>query len=125
MHGQKLGKNTGSCPILAKTVWMDIQDIVGKARLWPREVRQLFWQKNPSHFDRLIVAAFVYINGLNLVIFIDWLQCISEPEPIKSHYRRVLTYMEEGRYGRSLYSWNVSNGHHEYLDGTIQTYSRQ
>ena len=74
---QKLGKNTGSCLILAKTVWMDIQDIVGKATLWPREVRQLFWQKKPSHFDRLIVAAFVYINGLNLVIFIDWLQCIS------------------------------------------------
>lgn len=50
--------------------WMEIQEIVGVASKWPFRIRKLFWAQNVKHFDRLLVAAFVYVNGLNFVIFL-------------------------------------------------------
>ena len=49
-------------------LWTDIQDIVGSAKLWPKFVRKLFWTRNINHKWRPILAAFVFVNGLNPVV---------------------------------------------------------
>ena len=49
------------------TLWKDIQDIVGPANEWPKIIRKCFWSKI-DHKMRPVVAAFVYINGLNPVV---------------------------------------------------------
>lgn len=51
-----------------------IQDIVGPAKLWPLFIRCLFWTKNLKHFERILIATFVYINGLNPTIFMQWVK---------------------------------------------------
>ena len=47
-----------------RTLWFEIQDVVGPAKEWPVFMRQLFWSK-VKHDMRPIVAAFVIVNGLN------------------------------------------------------------
>ena len=54
------------------SLWRDIQEIVGPARDWPFLIRRLFWTKNMRHFQRILIATFVYVNGLNPVIFMEW-----------------------------------------------------
>ena len=46
-----------------------MQDIIGDAGKWPKLIRRLFWTENLKHFQRCIVAAFVYVNGLDPDIF--------------------------------------------------------
>ena len=52
--------------------WIIIQDIIGDAKKWPKLTRRLFWKQNVKHFERLLLAAFVYVNGLNHTIFLEW-----------------------------------------------------
>ena len=53
-------------------LWMAIQDIIGSASLWAHNIRRLFWTPNLKHFERIIVCTFVFINGLNPEIFLEW-----------------------------------------------------
>ena len=46
-------------------MWHDIQDVVRDAKLWPFLIRQLFWTPDLKHWNRIIVTAFVFLNGLN------------------------------------------------------------
>jgi hypothetical protein len=55
-------------------LWWDIQDIIGSANLWPHMVRGLFWQHNLNYMQRQIISAFVFVNGLNPSIFLQWIQ---------------------------------------------------
>ena len=54
-------------------LWPDIQEIIGPATHWPHLIRQLFWTRNLNHFQRLLVCAFVIFNGLNRVVFDEWM----------------------------------------------------
>lgn len=54
--------------------WMDIQDIVGPAKLWPLFIRRLFWTQSLKHLQRILITTFVYINGLNPTIFMKWVE---------------------------------------------------
>ena len=75
---EKSGKNDSeiSCDIIGDNIdlnsQMSIQNIVGPARDWPFLIRRLFWTKNMRHFQRILIATFVYVNGLNPVIFMEW-----------------------------------------------------
>ena len=53
-------------------LWRDIQDIIGIASEWPRNIRRLFWGKSLHYWERIQVAAFVWVNGLNPDVFFDW-----------------------------------------------------
>ena len=53
-------------------LWQDIQDIIGPANKWPRSIRKNFWNQNIKHFDRILLAAFVFVNALNPVVFLEW-----------------------------------------------------
>ena len=48
--------------------WTDIQDIIGSAQYWPYKIR-LFWNININHWERILLATFVYVNGLNPDVF--------------------------------------------------------
>ena len=54
--------------------WTELQDLLGDAKLWPKKIRRLFWTKNVKHFDRIILSSFVFVNGLNPVIFLEWVE---------------------------------------------------
>ena len=53
------------------TLWGDILDIIGPVKKWPPKMRNLFFKQGLSHFERLKVCTFVYVNGLNPVMFFE------------------------------------------------------
>lgn len=105
------------------TLWTDIQEIVGPAKRWPHKIRKLFWTKNIRHFDRIILSAFVYVNGLNPDVFLEWVAMIGlarDQEAFKHFSYLLHSKFNETKY--NLYAFNVTNNRYEYLDGTIRTY---
>ncbi len=46
-------------------LWYDIQDVIGHAALWPVSIREMFWTPKLKHFQRIVITAFVFVNGLN------------------------------------------------------------
>ena len=104
--------------------WTLIQDIIGPANLWPHKIRELFWKKNLKHFHRIIVCAFVYVNGLNPELFFEWCELLElgRDRPAKNHFRALFRYFDNGNCSRSLYAFNVTNRRYEYLDGTVRRY---
>lgn len=105
-------------------LWTNIQDIIGPANVWPFLIRRLFWTRNVKHFNRILLAAFVYVNGLNPDIFLEWVQInqLARDRAAYNHFCALFRLFERGHYGASLYGWNVSNGRYEYLNGTIRLY---
>jgi len=53
-------------------LWAEIQDIIGPASRWPRHIRRNFWATHLTHWDRICMAAFMWINGLNPKVYHDW-----------------------------------------------------
>lgn len=52
--------------------WMAIQDIIGPAKEWPFLIRRLFWTRFLRHWQRILICAFVYVNGLDPLLFMEW-----------------------------------------------------
>ena len=104
-------------------LWTDIQEIIGPATHWPHLIRRLFWTRNLNHFQRLLVCSFVFVNGLNPVVFDEWmiLLRLCRDQAAVVHIRSLFRLFEGGRFYR-MYSYNVLQGHYEYLDGTIRQY---
>ena len=103
-------------------LWSDIQNIVGPASFWPQRIRRNFWTRTLSHFNRVITAAFVWINGLNPEVFYDWCELkryFTRGSAVHRHYQQLFTYFREGRRYR-LWSWHVLNRRHEWLDGSVR-----
>jgi hypothetical protein len=100
---------------------MSIQDIIGAAKLWPAYIRTLFWSRNVKYFSRAVLAAFVYINGLNPEIFIEWVELrkICRDKSAKNHFKALFSDFESGKYvgKHTLYGYNVAMGQYEYIDG--------
>jgi hypothetical protein len=76
------------------TRWTVIQDIVGPAYLWQHTKRRHFWTLNLRHFERIMVSAFVYVNGLNPVIFLEWVDLIglARDGPAYRHVQALFTF---------------------------------
>jgi hypothetical protein len=104
-------------------LWTDIQDIVGPGKLWPKKVRKLFWTKNIKHFERLIVSAFVWVNGLNPVVFMEWAEMIGmcRDRAARNHFDALFKLFDNGRI-YNLYAYNISLNRYEYLDGRPRRY---
>ena len=45
--------------------WLAIQDIIGNANTWPKFIRQMFWDKNFTDHNRMIIVNFAFINGVS------------------------------------------------------------
>ena len=63
-------------------LWYDMVDIVGPVRNWPPNIRNLFFGKNITHSQRFQLCTFIYVNGVNPDLLIDWVDrmelCSSE-----------------------------------------------
>ena len=46
-------------------LWFDIQEIIGPAGNWPKNITNLFGTRNLNHAQRPLICAFVIYNGLN------------------------------------------------------------
>ena len=105
--------------------WMEIQDFIGKANLWPLRVRRLFWTANLKHFDRIIVCAFVSSNGLNPCVFLEWayLLNLGRDQSAYRHFEALFKLFENKNY--NLYAYNVTNNRYEYLDGSVRHYKHR
>ena len=103
-------------------LWLTIQDIIGPVRLWPFYIRRLFWTQNLNHFQRILIGAFVFVNGSNPEIFFELARIIGlgRDESAYRHFRALFRLFEHWRY--NLYAFNVSNGRYEYIDGTVRQY---
>ena len=80
-------------------VWMTIQDIIGPAYLWPINIRRYFRTSNLNHYQRILVCTFVYVNGLNPEIFMEWVQLLNlarDPAAIR-HFNALFRLFESGR----------------------------
>jgi len=103
-------------------LWSDIQDIVGPASAWPRRIRRYFWTRHLSHFERVLTATFVWVNGLNPEVWYDWCELkgfFSRGSAHYRHYQQLFQYFREGRRYK-LWAWHVINHRYEWLDGTIR-----
>ena len=90
-------------------LWMSIQDIIGAAYLWPINIRRLFWIGNLSHFQRIVVFTFVYVNGVNPEIFKEWVELLNlarNSEAIR-HFNTLFHLFDSGG-NYQLYAYNVS-----------------
>jgi hypothetical protein len=94
--------------------WELIQDLIVPTYDWPYYTRRLFWIKPLGHFQRALIAAFGYINGLNPVILIEWLQLMNLSFP--AHHVRHISALY------NLYAWNTSQRQYQYLDGRVRIY---
>lgn len=105
-------------------LWMDIQDIIGPAHLWPLTIRRLFWTQTLGHWDRILICAFSYVNGLNPEVLIEWIQLrslVKNDLVAIRHMQSFFALIERGR-NYSLYAWNVSMRRNEWLDGRPRIY---
>ena len=103
-------------------LWRDIQDIVGSASLWPYKIRRLFWTEGVQHFDRILLATFVLVNGLNPVVFLEWADLLNlcRDRAARRHFDALFRYLPHRNY--TLYAYNVTMNRYEYLDGRVRRY---
>ena len=87
------------------STWSIIQEVVGPAKLWPHNVRALFWKKGLTNFERGVLAAFVQVNALNPDIFSEWENLISPQDVPK--LMKLIDYFKMGKY-TYMYSYHVS-----------------
>lgn len=102
-------------------LWKDIQDIIGDASCWPKEICRLFWSHNLNHWQRQYLTSFVYVNGLHPDVFVEWanLKCLCENRKHYEHIDYLLRRYTEVNY--NLYAWNVTNGQYRNINGTVRT----
>ena len=105
--------------------WILIQDIIGPASSWPHLIRKLFWTKNVTHFNRVLMVAFVYVNGLHFDVFLKWCEIIGSyrDRAARNHVIALHKLIENQKYkSTSLYAYNVFQKRYEYLDGSFRRY---
>ena len=84
--------------------------------------KKIILEAKCKHFERLLSAAFVYINGLNHTIFLGWAYLIEmcRDESGYNHFCDLFRLFEDRHY--NLYAFNVGNSRYKYIDGTVRRY---
>ena len=106
---------------------MELNDLLGEAKLWPKKIRKLFLTKNLCHWERIVLTAFIEINGLNPVIYFEWLYllgCLKDADA-RRHIQYLFRAFDEGKYACSLYGYNVAMNRYHYIDGSVRIYQNQ
>lgn len=107
-------------------LWCDLQDIIGNASLWPHAIRLFFWTRDLNHWNRVRVATFAYINGLNPDVLLEWGELVGMwGGPFSAshrHVKRLLNYFQAGVQYK-LWAYNVALGEYQWLNGTRKLYN--
>ena len=107
-------------------LWKDIQEIIGECSEWPKKIRYLFWKRGVTHWDRLVLSAFVYVNALHPDIFFEWAdhRRLFNNDSARQHMKSLFKRFHEGRHMK-LYAWHVTLRRYEWTDGTPRFYQRK
>lgn len=110
-------------------LFTEIQDIIGAFDLWPHRIQNWFLHGVPEGRGqrlRPIVAAFVWVNGLNPVVFLEW--CALNPDIFSlraiQHFQWLFQSIERGYLGY-MYSYSITMGRYEKLDGSFHDTARR
>ena len=106
-----------------------MQDLIGEAKLWPKNIRKLFWKKNVKYFERFMLCLFVYINGLQQDIFIGWCELMGllRDHAAKSHIISLFSDFDRKIMDQhqKYYSFNVTTRKYEYLNGAMVRFEKK
>ena len=108
-------------------IWMDMQDLIGIARNLSYNIRRLMWIREWNQWDRVIIAAFAWVNGLCEQFVYEWAFLRRILTPGSEHHQHMLTFFrrfDDGGY-RYSWAWNVTTGRYEYMDGRPRTPSKK
>jgi len=103
-------------------LWTDILDIAGPAMFWPQRIRRYFWTRHLRHFQRVLTAAFIWVNGLNPEVYYDWCELrnhFRRGSPHHLHFQQLFAYFRQGRRYR-LWVWRILSRWYEWIDGTVR-----
>ena len=111
-------------PTLEAELWSDIQDLIGKANLWPIFIRNLFWSKNIKHYSGILICAFVFVNGLNPIVFLQWcdLRGMCRDNSSRNEIVSLLNAFESNPSKYNYYAYNVHFNRYETLSGRTIRY---
>ena len=73
------------------------------------------------HFQRVLTATFIWLNGLNPEVYYDWCELKSffyRGSAMHRHFQQLFHYFRQCRR-YSLWSLHVLNRQYEWLDGTV------
>lgn len=102
--------------------WSLIQENVGDCKTWPKNIRKLFWSQSPSHWERLLLGAFVVVNGLDPNIMSDWIKLMNWTKKKCEHIMSLINnYLLNRNY--KLYAFNVGMKKYVHLDMTTHYYN--
>lgn len=105
---------------LMRETWVDIQYIIGPHKRWPSRIRRIVWKKHIRHFERILISAFFYINGLNPEVLVDFL-LLRNPRRASYEIREIKNLLKKfdvdpSRY--KYYGFNVCQQEFQYLNGS-------
>jgi hypothetical protein len=109
-----------------KKLWEEIQDVIGPESQWPSEIRSNFWNCNVKHWERIMLATFVFVNGLNPVVFMEWVDQsnMCRDFAARKHLSDLLDRFSKGIYLHTVYAYNVYARQLQHLDGRIKPTKR-
>ena len=100
------------------TLWSTMQDHAGPANCWPTNIRYLMWQRHVKHWQRFLLATFVFVN-MDPTLFMEWVdhRRMCRDGAARNHFLAFLKLLKEGRYKDSLYTFDTTLGSWVYLSG--------
>ena len=112
-----------------RQLFIEIQYIVGDFTKWPHTVQHWFLhgvEEGRGQRIRPLLSAFLWVNGLNPVVFYEW--CSLFPEVFSKravdHFKWIFKSFDNG-FQKYLYSYNVTLGHYQKLDGKYHKTSKR
>ena len=87
---------------------------------WPPKIRNLFFTANLTHYQRLKVCAFVYVNGLNPVMLFKWNEhfgLVTKPDALWECRHWFKEFDMNVFKWQDMYQYKVYNHRYEFIDG--------
>lgn len=109
-------------------LFFEIQDIIGNFSYWPTHIQNWFLYGVPAGRGqrlRPILAGFVWINGLNPEVFLDWCKLFPDlfSADALAHFAYLFQSFDSG-YLQYIYSYNITLGHYQTINGTFHDPSK-
>ena len=105
--------------------WLHIKDIIGPdLSRWPRGMPNLFWTSELNHKQRFKISCFVWVNGLDPVLFLEWcdLADLLRDDQALRHVKYLFRKFESGDWNKKYWQWNVAMNCDQYLGGEPHYY---
>ena len=99
-------------------LWLDIQDIIGPVHNWPPKIRNLFFTNNLTHYQRLKICTFVYVNSLNPVMLFEWnehFRLVTKPDALRECRNWFKEFETNVFKWQDMYQYNVYNHRCEFI----------